>query len=80
MRLSNDGRGVGTTEEDGECLRKTASSDWIGGDGSGVELEFGALALSGREAAFSGRALGISGRTSLRLSEDDGLAWILVLW
>ena len=69
-----------TTEEDGESLWKTASPDWIGGDGSGAEFEFGALALSGREEGFSGRVLALSERTSLRLSEVEDLAWTLVLW
>ena len=83
LRLSKDGRGVDTTEEaaeDGESLWKTASPVWIGGDGSGVEFEFGALAFSGREVAFSGKEVALAWRTSLRLSEDECLAWTLVLW
>ena len=61
-----------TTDEDGDgdCLRNTASSGWIGGDGSGMEFESGALAFSGSAISFSGMA-----------SEDGGgLAWTLVLW
>ena len=61
-----------TTDEDGDgdCLRNTASSGWMGGDGSGMEFESGALAFSGSVISFSGIASDNSG----------GLAWTLVLW